>query len=49
LGWLQRDVGLGLAARRIGLAMMAGALAWGAIYLARNSREPVAPLEGMDS
>lgn len=37
LGWLQHDRTLGLAAHRLGLVVMAGALAWGAIHLARTS------------
>jgi hypothetical protein len=36
LGWLQHDRTLGLAAHRFGLAVMMGAVAWGAVYLART-------------
>jgi hypothetical protein len=36
LGWLRFDRTLGLGAHRLGLLIMAGALVWGAIYLARN-------------
>lgn len=36
LGWLHLDRTLGLAAWRLGLAMMFGALVWGAIYLVRH-------------
>ena len=36
LGWLRFDRTLGLGAHRLGLIMMAGALLWGAIYLARS-------------
>lgn len=40
LGWLQFDRTLGLGAHRLGLMMMAGALFWGAVCLARNSDQP---------
>jgi hypothetical protein len=36
LGWLQHDRTLGLAAHRFGLVVMMGAVAWGAVYLART-------------
>jgi hypothetical protein len=36
LGWLRFDRALGLGAHRLGLIMMAGALLWGTIYLARR-------------
>jgi hypothetical protein len=48
LGWLHRDVALGLATRRVGLAMMAAAIVWGAVYLARNRPEPAPPLEAFE-
>lgn len=35
LGWMQHDRTLGLAAHRIGLMVMAAALVWGALSLAR--------------
>ncbi len=35
LGWMQHDRTLGLAAHRIGLMVMAAALVWGALCLAR--------------
>ena len=38
LGWLRFDRTLGLWAHRCGLLMMAGALIWGAIHLARNRK-----------
>jgi hypothetical protein len=40
MGWMHLDQKLGLAAHRIGLAMMFGALIWGAIYLARHRGRP---------
>ncbi len=43
LGWLRFDRTLGLGAHRLGLTMMAGALIWGAIYLARNREQPPEP------
>ena len=43
LGWLRFDPTLGLGAHRLGLMMMAGALIWGAIYLARNRDEAPEP------
>lgn len=43
LGWLRFDRTLGLGAHRLGLLMMAGALIWGAIYLARNRDGPPGP------
>jgi hypothetical protein len=36
LGWLHHDRMLGLAAHRLGLIVMAGALVWGAAHLARS-------------
>jgi hypothetical protein len=39
LGWLRFDRTLGLGAHRLGLLMMAGAIVWGTIHLARN-RDP---------
>jgi hypothetical protein len=39
LGWLRYDRTLGLGAHRLGLMIMAGALLWGAIHLARNREE----------
>jgi hypothetical protein len=36
LGWLRFDRTFGLAAYRLGLLMMTGALVWGALYLARG-------------
>lgn len=36
LGWLQHDRTLGLWAHRVGLMMMAGAIVWGAVLLARR-------------
>jgi hypothetical protein len=44
MGWLRFDRTLGLGAHRIGLAMMIGALIWGAIYLAKNREEPPEPV-----
>jgi hypothetical protein len=43
LGWLRFDRALGLSAHRLGLIMMAGALIWGALYLARNRDEAPGP------
>jgi hypothetical protein len=43
LGWLRFDRTLGLGAHRLGLMMMAGALIWGAVYLARNRDEAPEP------
>jgi hypothetical protein len=40
LGWTQFDLTLGLWAHRVGLMMMAGALVWGGIFLARNREAP---------
>jgi hypothetical protein len=37
MGWLHHDRTLGLAAHRLGLIVMAGALVWGAACLARNT------------
>jgi hypothetical protein len=48
LGWLHRDVALGVATRRVGLAMMATAIVWGAVYLARNRPEPAVVFERLD-
>jgi hypothetical protein len=36
LGWLRFDRTFGLAAHRLGLLIMTGALVWGALYLARD-------------
>jgi len=36
LGWLHRDGTLGLAAFRIGIAVMLGAIAWGTVLVVRN-------------
>jgi len=44
MGWLRFDRTLGLGAHRLGLAVMTGALIWGAIYLARNREEPPEPV-----
>jgi hypothetical protein len=51
LGWLRFDRTLGLGAHRLGLAMMAGALIWGAIYLSRDRgvREPGGRVAHSDS
>lgn len=43
LGWLRFDRTLGVAAHRLGLMMMAGAIIWGAIYLARNRHQAPEP------
>jgi hypothetical protein len=43
MGWLRFDRTLGLGAHRLGLAMMTGALIWGAIYLAKNREAPPVP------
>jgi hypothetical protein len=43
LGWLHRDVALGLAAHRFGLLTMTAALLWGAVAVVRN--RPVPPPE----
>lgn len=43
MGWLRFDRTLGLVAHRFGLAMMTGALIWGAIYLAKNRDEAPEP------
>jgi hypothetical protein len=43
MGWLRFDRTLGLGAHWLGLVMMAGALLWGAIYLAMNRDEPAEP------
>jgi hypothetical protein len=37
LGWLRFDRTLDVGAHRLGLTMMAGALIWGSIDLARNA------------
>ncbi|MEO8077173.1 MAG: hypothetical protein ABI818_12650 [Acidobacteriota bacterium] len=42
LGWLHRDHTLGLAAYWLGLAMMLGALVWGAVHVARHPGHPPA-------
>ena len=44
MGWLRFDRTLGLGAHRLGLAMMTGALIWGAVYLAKNRDEPPEPV-----
>ena len=44
LGWLQLNRTLGLAAWRIGLVIMFGALVWGAIFLARHRDSDVLTL-----
>jgi hypothetical protein len=47
LGWLQHDRALGLTVHRLGLGVMLGALAWGAISLARTppaGNSPEGPL-----
>jgi hypothetical protein len=38
LGWLQHDRALGLAAHRIGLVVMAAAIAWGTTHVVRSRR-----------
>lgn len=43
LGWLRYDRTLGLWAHRLGLMMMAGALIWGAVHLARNRDQAAGP------
>jgi len=43
MGWLRFDRALGLGAHRLGLAIMAGALIWGAVYLAKNRDEAPEP------
>jgi hypothetical protein len=43
LGWLRFDRTLGLGAHRLGLTMMAGAIIWGAICLARNRDQAPEP------
>ena len=43
MGWLRFDRALGLGAHRLGLAIMTGALIWGAIYLAKNRDEAPEP------
>jgi hypothetical protein len=37
LGWLHLDRTLGVAAFRIGIAMMCGAIAWGVVLVARRT------------
>jgi hypothetical protein len=37
MGWLRFDRTIGLGAHRLGLMIMAAALIWGAIHLARTS------------
>lgn len=44
LGWLRFDRTLGVGAHRLGLMTMAGALIWGAIYLARHRDETPQPI-----
>lgn len=36
LGWMRFDRMIGMGAHRLGLLMMAGALVWGAVYLAKT-------------
>ena len=38
LGWMQHDRALGLAAHRVGLLVMAGAIGWGAVHVVRSRR-----------
>jgi hypothetical protein len=45
LGWLHYDRALGLGAHRLGLAIMFGALLWGAVYVARNRVELPDPMD----
>ncbi len=40
LGWLHRDITLGLTAYRLGLLTMAAALVWGAVAALRHTPEP---------
>jgi len=40
LGWMRFDRTIGLAAHRLGLLMMVGALIWGATVLVTNREEP---------
>jgi hypothetical protein len=40
VGWLHRDVALGLAAHRLGLLTMTAALLWGAVAVVRNRPVP---------
>jgi hypothetical protein len=42
LGWMQRDITLGLTAYRLGLVTMAGALVWGAVAAISNQPVPEA-------
>jgi hypothetical protein len=39
LGWMRFDRAIGLGAHRLGLLMMIGALAWGAVYLVKSPEE----------
>lgn len=39
LGWMRFDRAIGLGAHRLGLVMMIGALAWGALYVVKNPEE----------
>jgi sialic acid synthase SpsE len=39
LGWMRFDRAIGLGAHRLGLVMMIGALAAGAVYLVKNPEE----------
>ena len=39
LGWMRFDRAIGLGAHRLGLLMMIGALAWGAVYVVQNPEE----------
>ena len=39
LGWMRFDRAIGLGAHRIGILMMIGALAWGALYVVKNPEE----------
>lgn len=43
MGWLHLDQSLGLAAHRLGLAIMAAALVWAAVVLWRGSRIRACP------
>ena len=47
LGWLHLDRTLGVAAHRVGLLIMCGALAWGAMALVRG-RQPTPRLTGRE-
>jgi hypothetical protein len=43
LGWMRFDRAIGLGAHRLGLLMMIGALAWGAVYLVKSPEESQDP------